>query len=189
MFSRMLVALAVLIVAPLALSEDEHKTDKKNEKDSIENPYKKAAKGEWATYKLTMKIAGNNVDGTIKQTVTDKDDKSITVEVVTNVFGQENKKTQTMDLTKPYNPLAGQELPGGAASKMEKKESGKESIEVGGKKQDTEWTTYKIAVTANGMNFDGDIKVWQAKDIPMGGIVKTEMKMKLAGMDMEILLN
>src|SRR5437879_5944905 len=103
MFSRTLVALAMLVAAPLPLSADEPKPDKKTDTKDEDNPYKKAAKGEWATYKMAMKFAGNNIDGTVKQTVVEKDDKSITLEVVTNVLGQEQKQKQTIDLTKPFN--------------------------------------------------------------------------------------
>jgi hypothetical protein len=188
MFSRKLVALAVLFVATLALCADD-KTEKKTDQKPEENPYKKAEKGQWATYKLAMKFAGQNIDGSLKQTVTAKDDKSVTLESVANVLGQEKKETHKIDLTKPFNPLDTQQLPPGAEVKLEKKESGKESIEVAGRKQETEWTSYKVAVSANGMNFDGDVKVWVAKDVPMGGVVKTEMKMKFGGMDMEMAMN
>jgi len=190
MFLRTLVALAMLFLAPLALCAAEpDKPEKKTDTKAEENPYKKAEKGQWATYKMAMKFAGNNIDGTMKQTVVEKDDKSITLEVVMNILGQEQKQTQKIDLTKPFNPLGGPGLPPGAEVKMEKKESGKESIEVGGKKQDTEWTSYKVAVSANGMNIDGDVKVWLAKELPMGGVVKTEMKMKLMGQEMEMAMN
>jgi hypothetical protein len=178
MVSRKLVALAVLACVPMAARAEEP-----------ENPYKKAQKGQWATYKMTIKLAGNNVDGTMKQTVTEKDDKSVTLEIVTNVFGNEMKQTQKIDLTKPFNPLAGQQLPPGADSKIEKKDSGKETIEVAGKKQETEWTKYKISVSAMGQMFDGDVKVWLAKDLPLGGMAKMEMKMAFGGMDMEMAMN
>ncbi len=98
MFLRTLVALAMLFLAPLALCAAEpDKPEKKTDTKAEENPYKKAEKGQWATYKMAMKFAGNNIDGTMKQTVVEKDDKSITLEVVMNILGQEQKQTQKIE--------------------------------------------------------------------------------------------
>jgi hypothetical protein len=171
-------AVVALIIAPIAANAAEP-----------ENPYKKAKKGEWASYKMTIKAGGNNIDGTVKQTVTAVDEKSVTLEVATMLFGNEMKRTQTIDLTKPFNPLAGQGLPPGADAKMEKKESGKESLEIGGKKVESEWTSYKMSISAMGQNIEGNAKIWLAKDVPLGGLAKMEMKMNVAGMDTEVTMS
>src|SRR2546423_13003 len=109
MLVRKLVALAVLAVVPLALPAAEP-----------ENPYKNAKKGEWASYKMSMKVAGQDIGGDLKQTVVEKTDKSVTIEAVANIFGQEQKQKHTIDLTKPFDPLATAQLPPGANAKVEK---------------------------------------------------------------------
>jgi len=178
MFVRKFLALAIVAVVPAVLVAEE-----------VDNPYKRAEKGQWVTYKLAVKAAGQNIDGSIKQTVTAKDDKNVTIEVVSNIGGQEQKQTQMIDLTKPFNPLINANLPMVGNTKIEKKESGKEAVEVDGKKIDCEWTNYKTEADAGGLKIEGDIKVWLAKELPVGGIAKMDMKMQVAGMEIQATMN
>jgi len=178
MFVRKFLALAIVAVVPAVLVAEE-----------VDNPYKRAEKGQWVTYKLAVKAAGQNIDGSIKQTVTAKDDKNVTIEVVSNIGGQEQKQTQMIDLTKPFNPLLNANLPMVGNTKIEKKESGKEAVEVNGKKVDCEWTNYKTEADAGGLKIEGDIKVWLAKELPVGGIAKMDMKMQVAGMEIQATMN
>lgn len=172
LFRSLGVALA-LVLAPVTLLAEE-------------NPYKAAEKGQWATYKMVMKLAGQELTGSVKQTVVDKSDKEVTIEAVASIFGQEQSQKHTIDLTKPFDPLSTTQLPPGADAKIEKAESGKESIEVGGKKHDTEWTRYKMKLSVMGQDIEGETKVWLSKAIPLGGMAKMIMKMNFMGQEMEM---
>jgi|DewCreStandDraft_4_1066084.scaffolds.fasta_scaffold74584_2 hypothetical protein len=151
-----------------------------------ENPFKDAKKGEWAAYKMVMKFGGQEITGNVKQTVVDKTNKEVTIEAKANIFGQEQTQKHTVDLTKPYDPLSTTQLPPGADVKVEKGETGKEKLEIGGTKYDTEWTRFKMKMNIMGQDIDGEAKVWQSKKIPLGGVAKMVMKMNFMGMEMEM---
>ncbi|MBO0698143.1 MAG: hypothetical protein J2P46_07100 [Zavarzinella sp.] len=172
---RLFAPLLALAVAPFALGADE------------ENPYKKAKVGDYATYKMTTKVMGLNVEGSVTQTVTAKDDKEATVKTTVKANGMEfPAQEQKIDLTKPFDPTkVGSNLPPGA--QIEKVKDGTEKVKVGGKEYDTKWETYKMKLNAGGMAFEADMKVWQAKDlaIPM---VKMEMTAEVMNQKMEMLM-
>lgn len=157
-----------------------------------ENPYKNAKVGDFAAYKMTTKVAGLNIEGTVLQTVTEKTDKEATVKVTGTVNFMGNKKdipeqTQKIDLTKPFDPTKGGNIPGAADAKVEKLKEGKEKVKVGDKEYDTAWTTYKVKTKAMGQDIDADMKVWTAKNVP-SGVVKMSMTAKFAGQDMEMVM-
>jgi hypothetical protein len=171
---RHLFATAAILLAPLALSAADP-----------ENPFKKAEKGQWVSYKVSAKFAGMEFSGTVKQTVKDKDEKSVTIETTGSFMGMDvPAQKQTIDLTKPFNPLSTSGMPAQTDAKFEKKDSGKETLEIGGKKYECEWTRYKIAVSFGGQSVDGEIKTWMAKGVPGAGVVKTESTMNALGMAM-----
>src|SRR6478672_10808346 len=69
-----------------------------------ENPYKKAKVGDFATYKMTTKAMGFNVEGTVTQTVVEKDEKEVTIELGGKFMGMDIPATkQKIDLTKPFD--------------------------------------------------------------------------------------
>ena len=177
MKARLLVPLVALAVGPFALGADE------------ENPYKKAKVGDYATYKMTTKVAGFNVEGTLTQTVTAKDDKEVTIKTSGKVMGMElPAQEQKIDLTKPFDPTkATGNMPAGAQVNIEKLKDGTEKVKAGGKDYDTKWETYKMKVKANNMDFEADMKVWQSKAlaIPM---VKMEMTADVMGNKMEMVM-
>jgi hypothetical protein len=175
MLFRKLVAVAVLVVAPFAVRAAEP-----------ENPYKKAEKGQWAEYKMSGKFGGQDVTGSIKKTVVEKDDKSVTLEVKLSFAGFDPPaQKQKIDLTKPFDPATAANFPGGGQikPKFDKQESGKETVEVAGKKYEAEWTSYKVKISAMGNEIEGTLKLWLSKDAPVGGLVKTESKMSFMGND------
>jgi hypothetical protein len=95
---------------------------------------------------------------------------------------------QKIDLTKPFDPTkvgGGGGLPPGTDAKIEKLKDGKEKIKIAGKEYDATWTTYKMKAKAAGQEIDADLKVWMAKDIPMG-MAKMEMKASFAGQEMNM---
>lgn len=153
-----------------------------------ENPFKNAKAGDYAIYTLTTKGG----EGTVTQTVTAKSDKEATVKVaiVVNANGKEFKlpeQEMKVDLTKPYDPTQGTNVPAGAEVKAEKDKEGKEKIKVAGKEYDADWTTYKTKVKAMGLELAGETKVWIAKDVPMG-VVKTVTTTEIFGQKTEIVM-
>ena len=51
----------------------------------VENPYKKAAVGDWVEYRMT----GPNMEGKTKMTIVAKDDKEVSYEVAATFNGQD----------------------------------------------------------------------------------------------------
>ncbi|HJZ90951.1 MAG TPA: hypothetical protein VKE40_08765 [Gemmataceae bacterium] len=157
-----------------------------------ENPYRKAKVGDFATYKMTTKIAGISAEGTLTQTVTAKDDKEATVTTSGKVvaMGMEipvREEKMTIDLTKPFDPGKVGNLPPGTEVKVEKLKDGTEKLKVGDKTYDSKWETFKMKAKLMGMEFEAEMKVWQAKElsIPM---VKMEMAADMGGQKMEVLM-
>jgi len=174
MKARLLAAALALVCAPLAIAAEE------------ENPYKKTKVGDYASYKMTTKVAGLNIEGTVKQIVTAKDDKEVTIKTEGKVNGMDiPAQEQKIDLTKPFDPTKAGNLPAGTEVKVEKLKDGTEKVKVGGKEYDTKWETYKMKMKAMGMEFEADMKVWQSKElnIPM---VKMEMTADVMGNKMEV---
>jgi len=170
---RLLAALLVAVAPLAARAADE------------ENPYKKVKVGEFATYKMTTKAAGQTVEGTVTQTVTAKDDKEATLKVTGKVNGMDiPAQEQKIDLTKPYDPTKSA-VPPGTDAKVEKLKEGKEKIKAGGKEYDCKWETYKIKAKAGGQEIEADVKAWMSKDLPLL-VVKMEMTGDVMGMKMEM---
>ena len=174
MKTRFLAAMIALAVVPFAaFGADE------------ENPYKKVKVGDYATYKMSMKIGGVAIDGTMTQTVSAKDDKEATVKISSKFNGMEiPAQEQKIDLTKPYDPTKTSGLPGGAEAKIEKLKSGEEKVKVGGKEYSCKWETYKTTVKVMGQEMEMDMKVWQTKEFALN-MVKTEMSGTVAGQKLE----
>ncbi len=181
MLVRSLSVLALVLAPVVARAADE------------ENPYKTTKVGDFATYKMTTKVGGFNINGTVTQTVTEKSDKEATVKASGSVEFNGNKMDipateQKIDLTKPFDPTKAANLPGGAEAKIEKGKEGKEKVKVGDKEYSTTWTEYTAKMKVMGQEIDSKIKTWTAKDVPAGGMVKMTMTASIAGQDMEVLM-
>jgi hypothetical protein len=173
---RLFAAVLAIAVAPfVARAADE------------ENPYKKSKVGDFATYKMTTKAMGFNVEGTVTQTVVANDGKEATIEVGGKFMGMDiPKQTQKIDLTKPFDPTkATGPMPAGAAAQVEKLKEGTEKVKVAGKEYDTKWETYKVKMKAGGTDVEADMKVWQAKELTIP-VVKMEVSTEFNGQKMEM---
>lgn len=175
---RLLAVLAVA-VAPLGVCGQ----------PPADHPYKSASVGDFATFKMTMKFGGNDITGTITQTVVEKTDKEATVKVTGKMNGMDiPAQTQKVDLTQPFDPLKAGSLPGAggkADAKIEKLGEGKEKVALGGKSYDTSWTTFKVTTKTPVGDVVADAKAWMGKDIPLG-MAKMEMTTMIAGMAMKM---
>lgn len=152
------------------------------------NPYKNTKVGDFATYKLNVKLGALNITGTTTQTITAKSEKEATVKVTASLNGMEvPAQTQMIDLTKPYDPTkaAGGGLPPGVEGNVEKLKDGKEKVTIGKKEYDANWTTYKMTAKTGGMEIKANVKVWTSKDITLG-VVKMEMSADIAGQKIEM---
>lgn len=170
-----LLALLVVAAAPLSARAQD------------DNPYKDAKVGDFATFKMTMEVAGQKLTGTMTSKVTAKTDKEATVEASGEVAGNKIPvQTQKIDLTKPFDPTkVGGQIPGGGDAKVEKVKDGKEKVKVGDKSIEATWTTYKVTAKAMGIDIAADTKVWMSKEIPLG-MAKMEMSAEVAGMKMVV---
>jgi hypothetical protein len=176
MKARLFAAVLAIAVAPfVARAADE------------ENPYKKAKVGDFATYKMTTKAMGFNAEATVTQTVVENDGKEVTIETTGKFMGMDiNVPKQKIDLSKPFDPTkATGPMPAGAQAQVEKLKEGKEKLKVGSKEYETKWETYKVKMKAAGMDFESDMKVWQAKDLTIP-VVKVEVTTEVAGQKMEM---
>lgn len=163
----------VLIASPFVRAADE------------ENPYKKVKVGDFATYKMTTKVAGMDLEGTMTQSVSAKSDKEVTLKVTGKLNGMEiPAQEQKIDLTKPYDPTK-TALPPGTEAKVEKLKDGKEKVKAAGKDYECKWETFKLKAKANGMEFEAEMKAWMSKDLPLQ-LVKMDMTMEIAGMKIEM---
>jgi hypothetical protein len=147
--------------------------------DDVENPWKNSKVGDWVEHKTT----GANFSGTSKMTITAKDDKEVTyqIEGTFNANGQTMTapvQKQTIDLTKPYDPVAAAT---NAATKMSAKGTkietvgeGKEKLKIGAKEYETTWKKLKATTTVNDMTIVSEYKMWFCKDVPLGGLVRMD---------------
>jgi len=150
------------------------------------NPYQNTKVGDYASYKMKVSVGPVNLEGVTTQTVTARTDKEVTVKTTATVNGMEAPpQEQKIDLTKPYDPTKVGGLPMGTEATVTKGKDGAEKVKVGTKEYETTWTNYTVKAKAAGMDIDSDVKVWNAKDVPMG-MVKMEMTAKVGTTDMKM---
>lgn len=175
MTARVLALLAGCVLAPFAPAAD--------------NPYRAAQEGDYATYKMKVRIGNLELEGTTTQTVVAKTDKEATVKITAVVGGMEAPaQEQKIDLTKPYDPtkVSGQ-LPPGTEASVEKTQDGKEKVKVAGKDYEATWTSYTLKAKSQGVELEGVAKVWMSRDVPLG-LLKMESTLSVMKMEMKMTL-
>jgi hypothetical protein len=151
-----------------------------------DNPYKKVKVGDYVTYKMTTSFNGATFATDMKQTVTARTDKEVTLKTTSTIFGKDVPgQTTTIDLTKPYD-VAAAAVAAKQKGKFEKTGEGKEKIKVNGKEYDCNWVSGKLAGEIKGLKIESDVKVWASREAPMSGVVKMEMKSKTGDVVMEL---
>ena len=144
-----------------------------------ENPLKNAKVGDFVSYKVTTNMGATAMQMEMKQTVVNKTETEVTMEVATKVMGQEMKQTHTFKLNEKYDPRAPMQGKGDATFK--ELDKGEETITVGGKTMKTSWTSFETSYSAGANKVTTKGKAWVCPDVPLGGMVKTEMDMGAMG--------
>ncbi len=177
MTRRLMAAALVLAAAPFGARAA----------DNEPNPYKNVKVGDFATYKVSTKYNGIAIPASITQTVTAKNDKEATIKVSFSLGGmQVATDTQTVDLTKPYDPTSVIGLPSVSDATVKKLKDGKDKVTVAGKEYSASWTTYEVKAKSMGTAITlNPVKVWMSPDVSMG-IVKMEAMGDVGGQKMEI---
>ena len=162
--NRMIVgAIALLVLCGAARAADEH-------------PFKKANVGDWIAHKMTAKMGGTSTESEMKQTVVKKTDVDITLEMAMKAAGMEMpKQSVTIKFEQKYEPW--KQNPNATVKELG---SGTEKLTLGDKTYDTEWKEFETTANAMGREIKTKSKVWMAKDVPLGGMVK--MTSDIAGM-------
>ena len=150
--------------------------------EKTENPFKTAKVGDWISYKSFTK--GFPIEITTKQTVVAATEKEITIEMVSTVDKKEGKPTKmVIDLTKPYDTAANT---GAAKVEVKKLDSGKETITINDKKYECTWIKNKATIKVGDKEFTSETKAWICKDVPLNGVVRTEIISDLSNTIMEM---
>lgn len=169
-----LCAAALVVLLGAAASADE--------KNPEFNPYKNAKVGDFATYKVATKVGPIAVEGSTTQTVVKKTEKEAEVRVNFTLAGMaQPAQTETIDLTKPFNPAnVGGALPAGTKVDVKQLKEGKDKLKAAGKEYNATWTTYEIKAMTKGFEIKGEAKVWMSSDVPLG-MLKLELNGEVGG--------
>ncbi len=172
-----LLFVAALLVSTLASA---HAAD-------ADNPWKSSKVGDWVEHKTV----GPSFSGTSKMTIIAKDDKEVTYQIE-GTFTANGKtmvspiQKQTIDLTKPYDPVAAAARMSAKGTKIETVGEGKENLKIGGKDYETTWKKLKATTTINNMTMVSEYKMWFCKDVPLGGLVRMDTEVAGIATKLEI---
>ncbi|MEI6233464.1 MAG: hypothetical protein WCT04_10455, partial [Planctomycetota bacterium] len=148
--------------------------------EEVDNPFKSVKVGDWVEYTSHTDANGMKMDSKMKQTVTAKTDKEVTVKFDTEMAGQTKSNEQKIDLTKKYDM---NDLPAGMPAtmkpKVEKLKEGDEKVTVNGKEYAAHWIENKITLHMGEIKMDMQAKTWIAKDAPMSGLIKMDTSMSM----------
>jgi hypothetical protein len=149
-----------------------------------ENPFKKSAVGDWASYKSSQKSGGTSNEVVVKMTVSAKDHKEVTLKVTITIkdpvkdqviAGQDLK----IDLTKPFDPTSFHSLPlANGPPEVKLGDEAKETIAIGKTRYECKVINKALTFTAPKKNAvtTYEFKIWTSDDAPFGGLVKMEVK-------------
>jgi hypothetical protein len=163
--------------APAETPKKESSVDSGIMPKAAANPFKNANVGDWMEYAMTAEMTGSagggmkmpKMESTVKQTVTAKDDTSITLRIETSMMGTPMSREQKIPLDKPFEPyLMG--LKDATATPLGE---GDETINVGRKPYACHWVKVKVVATKP-VPSESTTKAWTCKDVPMSGLVKME---------------
>jgi len=136
------------------------------------NPLKNAKVGDFASFKMSTKAGGMSMDMETKRTIIGKTDAEVTMEIVTKVMGRETKINHTVKLNEDFDPRQ-MAFRGKGDVTFKELDKGEETITVAGKALKTTWTSFEATSKQGTMKG----KAWVCPDVPLGGLVKSEMDM------------
>jgi hypothetical protein len=159
-----LLCFAIICLVPLASPAQENN----------HNPFRNAKVGDYVAYKQTTMFLGKNIEISMRETVTAKNDKELTLRTTGTVSGTALPSHDAkIDLTKPYDPATAM-TQADPTSKFEQTGAGKEKIKIGDKTYDCAWIAGKQF--DKGGKHTTDVKIWFSKSVPLTGRVKVETK-------------
>jgi len=157
------------------------------DKEKDDNPFRTCKVGDFTGYKLITSANGKDIDGSMKITVIEKNEKTVKIKTFATFMGFDVPgEEDTIDLTKPFDTQSVINL-GERGAKFEKSGEGTSKITVGGQQYDANWVTGK-AVAQNGNRIiESEIKVWFSKSVPLSGVLRMETKRRSANVLLELL--
>ncbi|HYF49587.1 MAG TPA: hypothetical protein VEJ63_09285 [Planctomycetota bacterium] len=138
------------------------------------HPFKDSKVGDWVKHKQIVNAGGMKMETETKQTIKEKTEKEVTLEMEMSMAGGAPMKNSIkIPLDQKYEPY---KQPGTDA---EVKEIGKgeEKVTVAGKSFDTKWVEVEVINKVQGAEMKSKFKVWSATTVPVGGMVKMEGEM------------
>lgn len=179
--TRLCAALwAIIFVTPLmaqAPKASPPSATPKDESKTAAEYFKDAKVGDWVQHKMS---AGPQAM-LMKQTVTAKTADEMSVRYEQKLGDQQlPAHDQKINLREKFDPNK-PPMPPEVKIQVEKLGSGKETITVGGKKYECEWTRNKVTMDGPFGKMTSTSKAWVSKDVPLGGMVKTESETEMPG--------
>ncbi len=126
--------------------------------------YASARVGDWIAQTLTGVSAGE-----VRRTVVAKDAKFATIKEETTRGGETLVEETKYRLDKTY------ELAAAPGAQDEKLGEGDETLRVGDRDYACHWVHVKRTWDMGGQPRHSDIKIWRCKDVPFGGIVRSDV--------------
>ena len=169
-----LVAAIVVALAPVALPAAPVPVGAKPVAEV--HPFKDARVGDFATYKMTIRIKDQFIHGAMSLTITARTDKEITIESAVSINGNPGASSRSehkIDVAKAFDPTTLLKEPE-AGIKFEKGKTGTEALVIADKEHDAVWTSYRITRKTDVLEQQQELKLWRAKTVP-GCFVKIEV--------------
>lgn len=153
-----------------------------------ENPYRRAAIGDWTKSEGITFAGGRRITFQTRIQVVAKDRNTLIVHSVGSGDGQQIEKRISIPVDRPLedntqNLLGqfGERIPANALFWREETGRGEEKLFVGGTPYYCSWSGARVTVDTGNERVTADNKVWRCIDVPLDGIVKSESVIQLQG--------
>lgn len=151
---------------------------------SAEHPYAKAKVGQWISYKTSG--PGMPEPMTMKKVIKARTPDTVTLSVENKLGATAMPASDTViDLKQKVDPTEPPKVEGGKVE-IKKLGEGKEKITVAGKSYDCSWVKLETKTEIGGFKTTSISKIWTCKDVPLDGLVKSEVETNGNKMTMEL---
>jgi len=134
------------------------------------HPYASCKVGDWVSHRCTT---NNETPISVKQSVESKNEKQVTLKMETKLGKSGSEREMIVDLTAdPFNPQSIM----GVKPEVKKLGEGTEKITIGEKIYNCSWLQIQVTIQVGEIKVSNIFKTWLCKDIPCGGMVKTEFE-------------